>query len=174
METTDINTEFAIRDKSSLCYQCSKCSSGCPVAEEMDLLPHQVMHLASLGLEDRVLGSETIWICANCYACAVKCPNDINITAVMNDLKKKAVEQGYDCKRPEIYQFHKVFSDEVYRRGRVHELRIMGEYNLKIKAPFKNAELAPQMFMKNKLSLLPPKKIKGFKHWIRGIRSTDS
>ncbi|MDR3604234.1 MAG: 4Fe-4S dicluster domain-containing protein, partial [Syntrophaceae bacterium] len=35
------------------CYQCGKCSAGCPVAPEMDLLPHQLVRLAVLGDVDR-------------------------------------------------------------------------------------------------------------------------
>lgn len=153
----------------SLCYQCAKCSAGCPIGEELDVYPHQVIHLASLGLEDRVLDSATIWICASCYACAVKCPNDIDITGIMTKLKNLAVQRGVESKRPEVYQFHKTFTEDVFRRGKAHELRIMGEYNLRIRKPFKNILLAPKMFLKNKLKFLPPKTVKGFRGWFRKI-----
>jgi len=166
MEISEIETADTTYSNTSLCYQCAKCSSGCPIAEEMDIYPHQVIHMVSLGLEDRVLDNETIWICANCYACSVKCPNDINITAIMNHLKEKAIEQGIKPKRPEVYNFHKVFANDVFRRGRAHELRIMGEYNLKNMKPFQNAMLAPKMFFKNKLKILPPKAVKGFRSWM--------
>ncbi len=153
----------------SLCYQCAKCSNGCPVAEDMDILPHQVIHMASLGLEEEVLNSRTIWICANCYACAVKCPNDINITSVMNDLKQKAIDRGFKPQIPEVYQFHQVFAQDVFRRGKAHELFIMGEYNLRLMKPFKNALLAPKMFLKDKLKLLPPRSVKGFRKWVHKL-----
>jgi len=165
METHLLESVNEILGDTSLCYQCAKCSNGCPVVEEMDILPHQVIHLASLGMEEKVLDSRTIWICANCYACAVKCPNDINITSVMNNLKQKAIDGGMKPKIPEVYQFHQVFTQDIIRRGKAHELFIMGEYNLRLGKPFKNVLLAPKMFLKNKLQLLPPKAVKGFRGW---------
>ncbi|MFP4047096.1 MAG: 4Fe-4S dicluster domain-containing protein [Bacteroidales bacterium] len=171
MEPTVLKKETTKYGNTSLCYQCAKCSAGCPIGGELDIFPHQVIHLASLGLEERVLHSETIWICASCYACAVKCPNDIDITGVMNDLKNMAIEKGIESKRPEVYKFHKTFAEDVLRRGKAHELRIMGEYNLRLRKPFKNVLLAPQMLLKKKLKFLPPKSVRGFKNWIRKILS---
>ena len=171
METTLLETETRTYGNTSLCYQCAKCSSGCPISEEMDMLPHQVIHLASLGLEQRVLSTETIWVCANCYACAVKCPNDIDITGLMNDLKQKAIAQDIAPSRPEVYQFHKVFANDVLKRGKAHELWIMGEYNLRLRKPFKNVLLAPRMFLKNKLKLKPPKQVRGFRGWVHKLLS---
>ena len=150
-----------------LCYQCAKCSGGCPVAEEMDMFPHVVIHLASLGLEKTVFNSETIWICASCYACSVKCPNDIEIPNIMNQLKQMAVDEGFEPKRQDVYKFHKAFTDDILRRGKVHELRIMIEYNLRLGKLFKNAMLAPKMLFKNKLHFIPPKAVKGFRKWIK-------
>src|SRR6056297_677675 len=166
MNLEDTNISY---QNTSLCYQCAKCSSGCPIIEEMDMLPHQVIHLSSLGLEERVLDSETIWICASCYACAVKCPNDIDITGIMNALKNQASEKGIKSKRPEVYKFHKTFTEDIFRRGKAHELRIMGEYNLRLGKPFKNMLLAPKMFLNNKLKIFPPVAVKGFRKWIRRI-----
>ena len=34
-----------------LCYQCVKCTSGCPLANEFDLAPNQVMRALQLGEE---------------------------------------------------------------------------------------------------------------------------
>ncbi|MCF8335708.1 MAG: 4Fe-4S dicluster domain-containing protein [Bacteroidales bacterium] len=169
METHLLESVSNTLGDTSLCYQCAKCSNGCPVGEEMDVLPHQVIHLASLGMEERVLDSRTIWICANCYACAVKCPNDINITSVMNDLKQQAIDWGMKPQIPEVYQFHQVFTRDVMRRGKAHELFIMGEYNLRLRKPFKNVLLAPKMFLKNKLKLFPPKAVKGFRGWVHKL-----
>jgi heterodisulfide reductase subunit C len=48
----------------SLCYQCGLCAGGCPAGSERDLLPHQILHLAQLGLWDRIKNSRTAWLCA--------------------------------------------------------------------------------------------------------------
>ena len=40
-----------------LCYQCVKCTSGCPVGEFFDWQPNQVMRALQLGQGDDVPGS---------------------------------------------------------------------------------------------------------------------
>ena len=52
---TGLNAELEKRvedetgQKVRTCYQCKKCSAGCPVAFAMDLLPHEVMRLVIYG-----------------------------------------------------------------------------------------------------------------------------
>ena len=152
-----------------LCYQCAKCSTGCPVSEEMDLLPHQIIHLLSLGMDEEVLRSKTIWMCAGCYTCAVRCPNDIDITSVMDELRAKARAAGVACPCPDTLKFHENFIRDFGRRGRVHEARMMGEYNMRIGKPFQNASLGPKMLLKGRLHLLPPRALRGFKRWMKKL-----
>ena len=151
----------------SLCYQCAKCSAGCPVAEDMDVLPHQVIHLASMGMQDRVLKSKTIWTCAGCFTCAVRCPNDIDITSVMDGLRTQAAKEGIECPLPHVATFHKTFLNDLSRRNRIHEVRMMGEYNMRTMRPFHNAMVGAKMFFKRRLHLMPPKSRKGFKTWLK-------
>jgi heterodisulfide reductase subunit C2 len=159
----------AITENPSLCYQCGKCSAGCPVAEEMDILPHRLMHYLGLGMEDKALRSNTIWMCAGCFTCAVRCPNDIDITSVMDGLREEAIKSGIPCPKPNVMKFHRTFLGDVARRGRVHELRMMGEYNLRSGDPLHNAQLAPKMLLRRRLHILPPKRIKGFKSWLKKL-----
>ncbi len=160
------------KENPSLCYLCGKCSTGCPMAEEMDLLPHQIMHLISLGREQEVLDKKTPWLCAGCYTCASRCPNDIDITTVMDHIREMAIQQNIQCPIPDIPTFHQTFIKSFAKRGRVHELRMMTEFNLRIKKPFKNATLAPKMFKEGKLKIKPPKKVKGFGKWMKGVGIT--
>jgi heterodisulfide reductase subunit C len=78
------------------CYQCGNCSSGCPLADEMDLLPNMVMRLCQLGQKDELLSSQTIWICASCFQCTVRCPKGIDIEQVMDALRQLALDEGVD------------------------------------------------------------------------------
>jgi CO dehydrogenase/acetyl-CoA synthase alpha subunit len=55
----------------------------CPVAFAMDYKPNQICRW-SLGMKERVLSSKTIWVCASCYTCSTRCPNDIDIAKVMD------------------------------------------------------------------------------------------
>jgi len=164
-----VMTEIKSKEKPNLCYQCGKCSAGCPVAEEMDLLPHQVIHLLSLGRIDKVLQSNTMWICAGCFTCAVRCPNDIDITTVMDDARIAAMKAQVECKRPKILKFHEMFLNNLSGRGRMYEMGLMGRYNLAMRRPFNNMSLAPKMLMTGRLHLLPPKSIKGFKGWMQKV-----
>ena len=69
------------------CYQCGECSSGCPVAAEMDVLPNQVIRLIQLGQEDAVMAAESPWVCASCYTCYVRCPKGVGIAQLMEAVR---------------------------------------------------------------------------------------
>lgn len=77
------------------CYQCGKCSAGCPVAEAMDILPSQVIRLVQLG-DENVLDCKAIWICASCFTCASRCPRGIDIARVMESLRSMKLRKGID------------------------------------------------------------------------------
>lgn len=78
-----------------LCYQCGACSSGCPLTDEMDLLPSTVMRMVQLGIEE-VLNSKTIWICSSCFTCQVRCPRGIDVANVMEALRQLILRRKYD------------------------------------------------------------------------------
>lgn len=78
------------------CYQCGCCSSGCPVAEEMDLLPNQMIRYVQLGLEEELMVSKTIWLCASCFQCFARCPRGIDISKIMDALRQMAIAAGPD------------------------------------------------------------------------------
>ena len=78
-----------------LCFQCGGCSSGCPLTEEMDLLPSTVMRYAQLGIEE-ALESTTIWVCSTCFNCEVRCPRGIDIANVMEALRQTVLRAKYD------------------------------------------------------------------------------
>jgi len=71
----------------SQCYQCAKCSAGCPVVSAMDLLPHQVIRYLQLGLLEELLESRTPWICASCFTCAARCPRDLDLARMMEGVR---------------------------------------------------------------------------------------
>lgn len=75
------------------CNQCGKCSAGCPIVAEMDLLPSQVIRMAQLGMEE-ALESNTIWICASCLTCVARCPKGVDLPRTMEALRQIALRQG--------------------------------------------------------------------------------
>lgn len=112
------------------CYQCRKCTNGCPLSFAMDLLPHQVIRAVQLGLDDQVLKSKTIWVCAACQACSTRCPNDIDIAGLMDVLRQQCLGRPVEAAEPEVGLFHQAFLDSVRRHGRVFELGMLARYKL--------------------------------------------
>ena len=139
------------------CYQCQKCSAGCPVVEAMDLLPNQVLRHIQYGHSERVLSSKTIWICASCYTCSVRCPNNIDIAKIMDTLRHLAIRSNAKPGEKEIPLFHSVFLDEIKSKGRIHELSLILKFKSKTKDFFKDAGLGWKMFRLGKIKLLPPR-----------------
>ena len=83
-----------------LCMQCATCTGMCPMAEEMDISPRRVMHLAQFGLLDRLSGVNSYWKCASCHACSVKCPRGIDIARVMEALRQRFLRQNTNYIEP--------------------------------------------------------------------------
>lgn len=76
------------------CYQCGRCSAGCPLTFAMKLLPSQVIRLVQLGLEDEALESNTSWVCASCLTCHARCPRGVDLAKVMEALRKIRLRPG--------------------------------------------------------------------------------
>lgn len=70
------------------CYQCGKCSAGCPMAKYMDILPHQMIRYAQLGLEEELLNSDSIWLCVSCLTCNTRCPKGVHIAEVIEAIRQ--------------------------------------------------------------------------------------
>jgi heterodisulfide reductase subunit C len=70
----------------SLCYQCGKCSATCPLASQMDLMPHLVVRYLQLGLE-QVFDAKSYWLCATCFSCETQCPRGLDVSKVCEALR---------------------------------------------------------------------------------------
>jgi heterodisulfide reductase subunit C len=77
------------------CFQCGTCTSDCPVARFSDTYrPRQIIRMAQLGLKERVLKSDTLWLCAACFTCTDRCPQDVEVASVIRVLRNLAAEKG--------------------------------------------------------------------------------
>lgn len=145
-----------------VCYQCGKCSAGCPVGYAMDLLPNQVLRLVQLGLKDEVLSCATLWLCASCEACATRCPREIEIVRVMDVLRQRSHREAYPCPVREVPVFVGTFISNLRRFGRLYEAALVGVYNLLSGHLTKDVDKAPAMLLKQKIAILPPR-VRGMK-----------
>ncbi|HUV92422.1 MAG TPA: heterodisulfide reductase-related iron-sulfur binding cluster [Anaerolineales bacterium] len=159
---TSINPELARRIQDELgqnvylCYQCVKCSSGCPVAEFFDWQPNQIMRALQLGQEDIALQSETPWLCASCQTCTTRCPQDLDIAGIMEFLTREALERGIKPPVKEVKIFNDAFMREVRIWGRAYEPGLMVE--MKLRDPgsmFNDIDLYTRMLKKMKVSFIP-------------------
>ncbi|MBU0498516.1 MAG: 4Fe-4S dicluster domain-containing protein [Gammaproteobacteria bacterium] len=78
------------------CYQCGKCSAGCPMAAYMDILPNQMIRLAQLGQEETLLNAEAIWLCVSCMTCNTRCPKGVRIAELIESLRQVRLRARQD------------------------------------------------------------------------------
>ena len=156
----DIDTSFGEQVKAesgtdiNRCYQCLTCSLGCPSAFAMDYLPHQIVRMVQLGLREQVLTSSTIWVCADCQACATRCPNEVDLVKMMDVLREISLREGF-AKERGVADFHRIFLGNIERFGRQHELSLILMLKLKTRDLFSDLNMGMKMFLKGKLKLLP-------------------
>jgi heterodisulfide reductase subunit C len=105
------------------CFACGTCTAGCPVREVDDRYnPRKIIRMALLGMKERVLSSDFIWLCSSCYTCQERCPQDVRITDLMTAMKNIAVREGYV---PESYKAQVTLLKD---HGRLYEI---GEFENK-------------------------------------------
>lgn len=165
MEPTLQNIESLAHTHLADCYQCGKCTAGCPVSSRMDLMPNQLLRQVQLGLIDRAMRSEALWQCVSCQTCSTRCPKQVDCAGVMDALRQLAVENNAEApgqRRTTIFQ--KAFLGSVRRNGRVSEVELIGEFKTRaflkeLNIPFlmKDALLAPQLIKRGKFHLVGEK-----------------
>jgi heterodisulfide reductase subunit C len=133
------------------CYQCAKCSSGCPVAARGDFKPHEMVRMVQTGQRDALLSSRFIWECASCQTCATRCPQNVDPAAMIDALRAMSRAARVVTPTTAVPLFNDIFLDAVRDRGRVFELGLMVRFKLRAKRFFEDADKAPMMLRKGKL-----------------------
>ncbi len=161
-EPITIKPELAERIKAELgenvylCYQCIKCTSGCPVSQFFDWQPNQIMRAVQLGQEDIALEAQTPWLCAACQTCTTRCPQGLDINAIMEFLTREAMARGREPAVPEVAVFNEAFMREVRLWGRSYEPGVMLEVKLRTSGHwFDDLDLYKEMLKKRKVAFLP-------------------
>jgi len=165
--TLSFEIEKHINVKAQKCYQCGKCTAGCPIAGEMDFPPSMVLRLLQTGSQindEKILKSNSIWLCLTCEMCLSRCPMEIDIPSMMDYLRQKSMElKKVNPKAKNIIAFHKSFLKSIKNTGRLYELGLVLDYKKQSLNLMQDISLGPKMFSKGKLHIFP-EKIKDRKH----------
>jgi heterodisulfide reductase subunit C len=137
------------------CYQCGKCTAGCPMTKYMDLMPHQIMRLVQIGgapAEEKVLGCAALWSCAGCLTCTQRCPKELDPAAVMDALREMAHDRDVASpKQKKVLAFHEAFLKTVESSGRLSELALVRRYKMASLDFMSDVNLVPAMLARGKL-----------------------
>jgi len=164
LEMTGINT--------ARCYQCGKCSAGCPMTGETRFRPHDVMRLINLDKKDRLMGDESIWLCLTCETCSARCPNACDPARIIDAVREIAARESTGAAPRTVRAFHQAFLDQVKATGRMFELGLIMEYKLRSGELMKDAMAAPGMLRRGKLRLAP-QRIRGVKEVRRIFKACE-
>jgi heterodisulfide reductase subunit C len=141
------------------CYQCGKCTAGCPMAEEMDYTPSHILRLLQLGLpgfEDKVLSAYSPWVCLTCEMCYARCPQEVDIPHMMDFIRSESVRlKKVNPRAKDFVSFHKTFLDSIHYIGRLYEVGMIMEYKARSWHLFQDVLMAPKLYLKGKLKLFP-------------------
>lgn len=137
----------------SACYQCKKCTSGCPIAAKVQSSPAEIIRQLHLEAGDEVLDSEIIWACASCETCTNRCPMGIDGAAIMDALRKIAREKK--AAKSNVAMFNWAFLKSVQLFGRSYEIGMIAAYKLGSRTFLQDTDKFPTMLKKGKLAILP-------------------
>lgn len=149
-------------EKIKLCIQCGTCSGSCPTSAYMDYTPREIIASLRAGLLERVIHSNTVWLCSSCYYCTTRCPSGIKFTDIMYELKRLGIKHNLLPPRVAAPVIAKGFIKIVNAFGRLNEglliaLAVLTTNPLKI---FRLAPLGLKLFLKGRLRVFP-ERIKG-------------
>jgi len=135
------------------CMQCGTCSGGCTNIDRMDMSPRTLVLMVQRGEWEKVLQSNTLWMCSSCYICTTRCPRGVRPSDVIEAVKAIAIRQGIEN---DSTRFNQIFVDLVEQRGILFEPELMQRYG-GLKAMLDQAELGVKLAMKGKMSPYPTK-----------------
>ena len=155
MSELTLQIQEIVNQDVNLCYQCEKCTSGCPVSVEMKLVPAQIMHAIQLNMKKMILEENTIWLCASCETCTTRCPQGIDISKVMDALRIIARREKVKAKLPLVPAFYNLCLLSLKHIGCIYEVGIAAWMRVKSGRAVADFLLAVAFFKRGRLNPLP-------------------
>jgi heterodisulfide reductase subunit C len=138
------------------CYQCKRCTAGCPVAGFAGLHPAQIVRAVQLGDLATIMADKFIWLCTGCETCSTRCPQEIDVAGIMDELRILAYEHDLVRKDAPFASILRYNADSFKRWGRMYELELLARD--KIMRPSSMTDdlvLGVKMVMKGKIGFMP-------------------
>ena len=77
------------------CFQCGKCTGGCPVSLKSTLNIRRLVLKGMLNrLQEPAEGGEELWNCTTCKTCTLRCPRGIKPMDLIIGMRSTMVEDG--------------------------------------------------------------------------------
>ena len=138
------------------CYQCKRCTAGCPVAGFAGLHPAQIVRAVQLGDLESIMADRFIWLCTGCQTCSTRCPQEIDVAGIMDELRMLAYEHDLVRRDAPFASILRYNADSFKRWGRMYELELLARD--KIMRPSSMTDdlmLGVKMVMKGKIGFMP-------------------
>ncbi|MFQ6063951.1 MAG: 4Fe-4S dicluster domain-containing protein [Candidatus Bathyarchaeia archaeon] len=124
LRITDMDPKFKYEisktpgsEKLMLCFQCGTCTADCPIARFTDSYrPRKLVRMVQLGLKEKALSDDSIWLCTSCFTCVDHCPQDVGTAEVVRALRNLAVKER---PMPRVYE---ELSSAILKTGYAYEI----------------------------------------------------
>lgn len=136
------------------CYQCGKCTASCPMVDAFEYKPNQIIRLVMLDKIDKILDSNSIFLCLSCEICSSRCPQEVHIATIMNFIRNESWKID-EFKLKNIAMFYKIFLRITAHFGRSFEPGIIAGMNILTGKFFNDADAAVKILGKRKINMVP-------------------
>ncbi len=114
------------------------------------------MRAVQIGAVDAAVDSRFIWLCTGCETCTTRCPQGIDIAAVMDELRMIAREEGRVRKDAPFANILKLNYDSFRRWGRLYEVELLAlDKATRPSGMMDDVAMGIRMFLKGKISVMP-------------------
>jgi len=137
------------------CFQCGKCSSGCPITHVTDLQPHKIVQSLQLGMPSKLLQSKHLWLCMSCHTCFTRCPNEIDLPSIIDYYRQQVWKQNKPVSVATVQKFHRAFKNNIQRHGRVFEFGLLATLRPTSGNRINDIRTGLKMLARGKLKLRP-------------------
>jgi len=136
------------------CFQCNRCTAGCPLISAMDLTPAQVVHHLLMQNPEPVLKSKSIWVCVHCETCTARCPQEVDISGLFQTARVMAWRSGQVAPDQAVATYFASFLENLYLYGRAAELPLTIIHKLKSQDYLRDMTLAMRLMVRGRLNML--------------------